>query len=400
MGLKRYHWNDKNGTDLFQGRIMKRTTVTFQGMNLETSRGIAMPVSRIDRGHLLLYDYLGTSRAGGNLLVPDAGYGPLLPLARLYDSPVFLEANLRAYRLLTSNCDENGVTGVDARLSDGCSALGSAEKFDRIAWLYHPHYGNDYIREMLVRGADLLSRDGAFLLCGRKDKGIVRFEQFMKTIFKRTERVLSKGGYRIVSGREPLDTIEPPRQFKDFTFTSRSVTIKLRSSTGLFSVGKIDPGTALLLEALPDRSESFSPVDVLDLGCGSGIIGIFAASLLGKVSVDFADVDLRAVRCTEWNCRLNNIERATVYHSDGIRDVNGSREYDLILTHPPVHSGKDLPETFIRAASGRLRKHGIMYLVAAAGERFLKPLQEHVGTTGKIIEKHPYILFKAIKKKG
>ena len=63
--------------------------------------------------------------------------------------------------------------------------------------------------------------------------------------------------------------------------------------------------TALCLEAL----EKLSPEDknVLDMGCGSGILGIGAA-LLGAKHIDAVDIDMVATRIAGENAEKNNLE--------------------------------------------------------------------------------------------
>lgn len=51
----------------------------------------------------------------------------------------------------------------------------------------------------------------------------------------------------------------------------------------------------------------FSDKTVLDMGCGSGILGITAAKL-GAKSVILSDIDRQAIEATEANVRLNKVE--------------------------------------------------------------------------------------------
>lgn len=73
----------------------------------------------------------------------------------------------------------------------------------------------------------------------------------------------------------------------------------------------------------------------LDIFAGSGCIGI---SLLKKIpgsTVDFADIDDRAIRQIEINCKLNGIEknRYRIIKSDIFENIHDS--YDFIFANPP-----------------------------------------------------------------
>ena len=59
----------------------------------------------------------------------------------------------------------------------------------------------------------------------------------------------------------------------DCAFAYRGLNLTFRTDAGVFSRGEVDAGTKLLLEALPEEMDG----EILDLGCGWGIIGISIA---------------------------------------------------------------------------------------------------------------------------
>jgi len=71
---------------------------------------------------------------------------------------------------------------------------------------------------------------------------------------------------------------------------------------------------------------------VLDMGTGSGVQAIFAASKSKDVTA--VDVNPSAVQCARANVELNSLSsRVTVKESDLFRNVEG--QFDLILFDPP-----------------------------------------------------------------
>ena len=59
----------------------------------------------------------------------------------------------------------------------------------------------------------------------------------------------------------------------DCEYSYRGITLSFRTDAGVFSKGEVDTGTRLLLEALPQEMSG----EILDLGCGWGVIGISIA---------------------------------------------------------------------------------------------------------------------------
>lgn len=80
-------------------------------------------------------------------------------------------------------------------------------------------------------------------------------------------------------------------------------------------------------------------MEVLDMGCGSGILSI-ASILLGAKSVTGVDIDENAVRIAKENAELNNIydDKFTVYCGDVTEDESlqnaiGYNKYDMIAVN-------------------------------------------------------------------
>ena len=74
------------------------------------------------------------------------------------------------------------------------------------------------------------------------------------------------------------------------TETIGSITIVLPETEGLFSPRGLDRGTRAMLELYPPEPGW----RVLDLGCGAGPVGIYAAKICGAENVVMADIDPRA----------------------------------------------------------------------------------------------------------
>jgi len=70
----------------------------------------------------------------------------------------------------------------------------------------------------------------------------------------------------------------------------------------------------------------------LDLGTGSGILSLCAASF--SDSVVATDLNARAVACAQFNARLNGVENIEILAGDCFAPVLG-RKFDLILSNPP-----------------------------------------------------------------
>jgi 16S rRNA (guanine1207-N2)-methyltransferase len=101
---------------------------------------------------------------------------------------------------------------------------------------------------------------------------------------------------------------------------------------------------------------------ILDLGTGVGLVGLSVAGLLARGEVWMVDSDVRATRLAEHNRILNQIENAHVLLGDITLDLPAVR-FDLVLSNPPTHSGKEVLTSFVAESLEVLRPGGWLYLV-------------------------------------
>ncbi len=74
------------------------------------------------------------------------------------------------------------------------------------------------------------------------------------------------------------------------------------------------------------------PIDIVDLGCGSGAIGITLEKKLSPKSVDLIDISKEALEVTKINCE--KIEsKANLIQNDFLEGID--KKYDLIISNPP-----------------------------------------------------------------
>lgn len=100
------------------------------------------------------------------------------------------------------------------------------------------------------------------------------------------------------------------------------------------------PDTEVLVEHAEQRLRMFPlhcPLSVLDLCCGSGIIGVSLAHRIANLDVTSVDVSSAAARLTAHNARKNGVEeRLHVVPMDAFEFVEqSSKRFSAILCNPP-----------------------------------------------------------------
>ncbi|MDR3224224.1 MAG: 50S ribosomal protein L11 methyltransferase [Holosporales bacterium] len=137
--------------------------------------------------------------------------------------------------------------------------------------------------------------------------------------------------------------------------TPEVIHITLNSSLA-FGSGHHQTTQGCLVNMLHLLDIGFSPQSVLDMGCGTGILGIGALKLWKNAKLLGIDIDKDAVKISEENYCANEINAKAVV-ADWLHE--SERYYDLILCNILKQPLIDMGESFY----GSLNSHG--YIIAS-----------------------------------
>lgn len=134
----------------------------------------------------------------------------------------------------------------------------------------------------------------------------------------------------------------------------------LYAKPGMFGWQKLDPGSTLLLEQLPDIIGLPLPlgnISLLDLGCGSGYLALASAGADTRVVA--TDNNAAAIECCQYNLQQAEL-KASVLPTNAGTELED--RFDLILCNPPFHSGfrvdHGLTDKFSKQAARLLKPNG------------------------------------------
>jgi 16S rRNA (guanine1207-N2)-methyltransferase len=152
--------------------------------------------------------------------------------------------------------------------------------------------------------------------------------------------------------------------------------LQVISLPGVFSHGRLDRGTALLLQQLDNLPNGH----LLDFGCGAGVLGATLKRRYPHSRVSMLDVDAFALASSRLTLAANGLE-AEVIGGDGIHAA--PLELDAILTNPPFHQGihteYQATETLLRQAAQHLKPGGELRLVANSFLKYPPLIEQHLG---------------------
>jgi 16S rRNA (guanine1207-N2)-methyltransferase len=253
----------------------------------------------------------------------------------------------------------NGCRAKQASLRHDFSEL-NAHDCD-LALLHLPR-GREQQTEMLQLGVSMLRPGGRLVFVGATNEGVRAALRDAVELCGRAGIVSRKGGTHAGVAYAPSRLLPlPDVPIIDHVIELDGHAAVLRSYSGVFASDRLDGGAAALIEAM----EIASGTQVLDLGCGTGLVGL-AASVRGAC-LTATDVSARAVVSTERTLEANGVSADRVDLCVGATSV-ASAAIDTVVTNPPFHRGHDVDfevsRLFVSEAARVLRPGGSLFLVA------------------------------------
>lgn len=170
-------------------------------------------------------------------------------------------------------------------------------------------------------------------------------------------------------------------------FSLNGIELDLDTTPDLFSPNAPDKGTIAML-----NTAEITPSDkVLDLGCGCGIVGVYAARIIGAHNVTMTDVNPIATETAKQNAIKNNVPDITVLCGNGCENVQDT-DYTLILSNPPYHTDFSVAKSFIEGAYRHLTVGGRMIMVTKRLDWYKNKLTSVFGGV-RVIESDGYYVF-------
>jgi 16S rRNA (guanine1207-N2)-methyltransferase len=238
--------------------------------------------------------------------------------------------------------------------------------------------------DMVDQAYHVLRPGGAIIIWSAYDTDPF-FPTQLKKVFGKVHAPMPEPLSRGTRRKDVQDTIlwavrreDRPRRRHEMVFHARIAggeACRFVSRPGVFSYGRLDEGTRALAEVM-----EIEPGDqVLDLGCGCGAVGVFAAQKAGQGGrVTFLDSNVRALAVAEHNARANGVESFDLVASHTVEEVP-ERHFDVILANPPYYANSSIAQLFIHRARELLKPKGRFYLVTRQPDDVAEAIEDTFG---------------------
>ena len=178
------------------------------------------------------------------------------------------------------------------------------------------------------------------------------------------------------------------------------------TDNGVFSKMKVDFGTDVMLkvflrENINKKNQKF---DVLDIGCGYGVVSVVLKAFFQKIKTLSSDVNERALELTTENLLKNKVikdknDDFEVRKSFAFDNI--SEKFDVILSNPPIRAGKQTIFQIYEKSFLHLNENGEFYCVIQTkhgAKSTQKKLEEIFGNCETLEIDAGYRIFRSVKK--
>ncbi|WP_448552965.1 methyltransferase [Thalassotalea montiporae] len=121
-----------------------------------------------------------------------------------------------------------------------------------------------------------------------------------------------------------------------WSLAHNDLVMNIHNMAGVFSRESLDIGARFLLEHLPEVKAN---QQVVDLGCGNGVLGLTLLANQPAAHIIFKDESFMAVASAEQNIAENLPEQLSqcLFNADDCLTTEASNSADVIVCNPPFH---------------------------------------------------------------
>ena len=186
------------------------------------------------------------------------------------------------------------------------------------------------------------------------------------------------------------------------------------TDNGVFSKTKVDFGTDVMLKVFlrENSNKKNQKFDVLDIGCGYGVVSVVVKSFFKNARTVSSDVNERALELARENLFKNGVVKSNDSEDNDFGNSDFkviksfafdhiSKKFDVILSNPPIRAGKQTIFQIYEQSFEHLNENGEFYCVIQTkhgAKSTQKKLEEIFGNCETLEINAGYRIFRSVKK--
>ena len=255
------------------------------------------------------------------------------------------------------------------------------------------------LEDQLIRIQPYLNLNSQVILAGMIKALPSALWTMLERLIGPTTTSLARKKARLISARPDMNKHLSTNPYPVYYMLENSEYL-ISNHANVFSRERLDIGTRFFLEHLPIKP---AIRNIIDLGCGNGLLGLMAAERNPSATLHFVDESFMAVASAKDNFfrAFQLTHPATFTVGDGLCDFAAS-SVDLILCNPPFHQqhtvGDQIAVSLFVQSRRVLRKGGELWVIGNRHLNYHSQLQRLFGNHQVIAANAKFIIIKATVK--
>jgi len=258
--------------------------------------------------------------------------------------------------------------------------------------IFFPKSKNEFSYTLAML-ANHLTDNANVLIVGENKGGVKSTIKLSQDFLNYGEKIDSARHCTLFSGEftGQRNHFELAQWYKNYSLKINNIELTISSLPGVFSQKELDVGTKLLLNNLPEKMQG----EVLDFGCGAGVISAYLGKKHPQTQLNLLDVNALALNSAEHTLAINGLQ-GNVFASDSLSNVKGN--YQHVVSNPPFHQGLKThyaaTETFLAGVKKHIKKSGDITIVANNFLRYQSIMEDNITKTTKVINKNGFAIYR------
>ncbi len=270
-----------------------------------------------------------------------------------------------------------------------------SEKIHDLVIIYFPKSKQElrYTLAMINRN---ITPDSRVLIVGENNGGIKSLAKQAKSLLNYCEKIDAARHCILfdVSLKNTDTSFSVDDWFTFYPLDIGNTSITVAALPGVFSQNKLDIGTKVLLNHLPDDLSG----SCLDFGCGAGVIATLLAKKYQDVTVSLTDVSAMALASAKKTLALNHLS-GDVFATDSLSHID--KTYQHVVSNPPFHQGiktnYQATEQFLSGIHHHIATNGSLLLVANSFLQYRPLMENHFKAIESICQQNGFTVYRAHK---
>lgn len=231
------------------------------------------------------------------------------------------------------------------------------------------------------------------------------FKLFEK-ILGRTQTSLAKKKARLIFCTPELSDKTGASPYP-VSYRLENTDYQIDNHANVFSRESLDIGTRFFLAHLPEFKTDIgrnqvNEINIADLGCGNGVVGLMAAERCPLARVDFYDESFMALASAKANFYSAFPDKNARFIADDCMSSAAAEHYEVILCNPPFHQhnvvGDFIAQQMFRDAKKALKQGGEFRMVANRHLGYSSSLKRLFGNCIVVAANNKFVVLKATKR--